>query len=37
MEKLVKITEHFKEVEWFTIEEVEENGIGPAGSVQSFW
>ena len=34
MEKLVKIAEHFKEVEWFTIEEVEKNGIGPEVQVR---
>jgi len=29
VEKLAKIAEHFKEVEWFTLEEDCSSGIGP--------
>lgn len=29
MEKLVMIANHFKEVEWFTLEESNSSGIGP--------
>jgi len=30
IEKLYKMSSHFKEVEWFTLEETMTNGIGPA-------
>jgi len=30
IEKLAKISAHFKEVEWFTLEESHTSGIGPA-------
>ncbi len=29
IEKLATMTEHFKEVEWFTLEEDRSSGIGP--------
>jgi len=29
IEKLVKMANHFKEVEWFTLEESNSSGIGP--------
>ncbi len=29
IEKLAKMTAHFKEVEWFTLEETNTSGIGP--------
>lgn len=29
IEKLAKMAEHFKEVEWFTLEESTSSGIGP--------
>ena len=30
IEKLAKMAAHFKEVEWFTLEESHSSGIGPA-------
>ncbi len=30
IEKLAKMSAHFKEVEWFTLEESHSSGIGPA-------
>ena len=30
IEKLAKMAAHFKEVEWFTLEETHTSGIGPA-------
>jgi hypothetical protein len=33
-EKFVKLVNHFKEVEWFTIEEDNSNGLGPALQVR---
>lgn len=30
IEKLAKMAEHFKEVEWFILEETMTSGIGPA-------
>jgi len=29
IEKLTKLADHFKEVEWFTLEESNNSGIGP--------
>ncbi len=29
IEKLAKMANHFKEVEWFTLEEIMTSGIGP--------
>ena len=29
IEKLAKMADHFKEVEWFTLEETNSSGIGP--------
>ena len=29
LEKLAKMVDHFKEVEWFTLEESSTSGIGP--------
>jgi hypothetical protein len=34
IEKLVKITEHFKEVDQFILEETHESGIGPTVRVR---
>jgi hypothetical protein len=34
VEKLAKMTEHFKEVEWFTLEESNTSGIGPTVTVK---
>jgi len=34
VEKLAKMVEHFKEVEWFTLEETNTSGIGPAVTVK---
>jgi hypothetical protein len=30
VEKLAKMADHFKEVEWFTLESTHTSGIGPA-------
>ena len=30
MDKLVEFVTHFKDIEWFTIEERNESGIGPS-------
>jgi len=32
--KFAKLVDHFKDVEWFTIEEVKDNGIGPVVQVR---
>jgi hypothetical protein len=34
VEKLAKMAAHFKEVEWFTLEEVHTSGIGPSVTVK---
>ena len=34
VEKLAKMAAHFKEVEWFTLEESKTSGIGPAVTVK---
>jgi hypothetical protein len=34
VEKLAKMAEHFKEVEWFTLEESLSSGIGPTVTVK---
>jgi len=34
VEKLAKMVEHFKEVEWFTLEETNTSGIGPTVTVK---
>lgn len=34
VEKLAKMASHFKEVEWFTLEETNTSGIGPTVSVK---
>ena len=34
VEKLAKMAEHFKEVEWFTLKEAHTSGIGPTVTVQ---
>jgi len=34
VEKLAKMVEHFKEVEWFTLEESTTSGIGPTVTVK---
>ena len=34
VEKLAKMATHFKEVEWFTLEEVRTSGIGPTVTVK---
>ena len=34
VEKLAKMVEHFKEVEWFTLEESNTSGIGPTVTVK---
>ena len=34
VEKLAKMADHFKEVEWFTLEETNTSGIGPTASVK---
>jgi hypothetical protein len=34
VEKLAKMADHFKEVEWFTLEETNTSGIGPTVSVK---
>jgi hypothetical protein len=32
--KLTEVVNHFKEVEWFTLEEVHTSGIGPSVTVK---
>ena len=34
VEKLAKMVEHFKDVEWFTLEESNTSGIGPTVTVK---
>jgi len=34
VEKLAKMATHFKEVEWFTLEESRSSGIGPTVTVK---
>lgn len=34
IEKLAKMANHFKEVEWFTLEETTTSGIGPTVTVK---
>ena len=34
VEKLAKMATHFKEVEWFTLEEARTSGIGPTVTVK---
>jgi len=34
VEKLAKMAAHFKEVEWFTLEESNTSGIGPSVTVK---
>jgi hypothetical protein len=34
VEKLAKMADHFKEVEWFTLESTSSSGIGPMVSVK---
>jgi hypothetical protein len=34
VEKLAKMADHFKEVEWFTLEETFSSGIGPTVAVK---
>ena len=34
VEKLAKMVNHFKEVEWFTLDSNNSNGIGPAVTVK---
>jgi|TARA_R110000868_G_scaffold100049_4_gene275105 hypothetical protein len=34
VEKLAKMIQHFKEVEWFTLEETRCSGIGPTVTVK---
>ena len=34
VEKLAKMADHFKEVEWFTLEANNSSGIGPSVSVK---
>jgi hypothetical protein len=34
IEKLAKMSNHFQEVEWFTLEETHESGIGPTVRVK---
>ena len=34
VEKLAKMATHFKEVEWFTLEETRTSGIGPTVTVK---
>lgn len=33
VQKLAKLAEHFREVEWFTLQESRSSGIGPTVSV----